>query len=250
VIADLARELTAVGIRGRLRARILAEAQEHVREGSAEAFGDPRALAVQFAEELGPVRARRAAWGSLAALALSAAAYTLAFWKLQSAPARDILGDRFAPLGLIAAVGLILLPQVSFATGILAPFSSSPRVALRRAAVGVAAAAASLACAVAVALEYGVHEPVLWALAPAGAALAVAFAATVRAARIRTAAPPRDLDLSWRAAFAVAALVALAVGIAGSSGGDPFEGVRNAVVESIACLSGFAVLGKYVGLRR
>jgi hypothetical protein len=80
VIDELAHELVAVGIRGRLRARILAEAAEHVRDaGSPEAFGDPKALARRFADELGPEEARRAARGSFAALAVAGAAFGLVF---------------------------------------------------------------------------------------------------------------------------------------------------------------------------
>jgi hypothetical protein len=46
-------ELAAVGIRGRLRKRILAETHAHLADGDEAAFGDPRALAVRFADELG-----------------------------------------------------------------------------------------------------------------------------------------------------------------------------------------------------
>ncbi len=250
MIDELARELSAAGIRGRPRSRILAEASDHMSCDPEARFGEPRAIAAQFAEELGTVEARRAARGSFAALALAGVAYALAFWKLQASPPVDILGGRHAGLGFAAAIGLILLPQVSFVAGLLAPLSSSSRVAVRRAALGLAAGAGSLACALVFAWEFRLHTAVLWTLAPAGAALLAAGAVTVRAARIRTTAPARDLELPWRFALLVAALAALAVGIAGSTGGDPGEGIRNALVESVACMSGFALLGKYMGLRR
>jgi hypothetical protein len=266
VIAELARELAAVGIRGRLRARILAEVDDHLRcdpEGVAR-FGEPKAVAARFAEELAPVEARRAARGSFAALALVGAAYALVFLQLTTSPPEDVLGGRQAGVGLAAAVGLILLPQVAFVAGVLAPLGRSPRAAVRRAGVGLAAGAGSLACALVFAWEFRLHTAVLWATLPALCAVAGAGALAVRAARIRPAAAPAgDLfdDLGplvpavlrgrpWRFALVVTGLAAVAVGIAGASGGDPGEGVRNAVAESTACLGCFALLGRYLGLRR
>jgi hypothetical protein len=238
VTEELSRELGAVGIRGRLRARILAEASEHLLDGAAQDFGDPRMLARQFAEELGAAEARRAARWSFAALALAGCVYAAAFLQL-SARGGDVIGPQLA-----AAVGMILLPQVSFVAGALAPVARSPRIAVRRASLGLAAGAGSLGCAWALGWRSGLP------LAVAGIALGVAAVATVRAARIRTATAPFELQLSWRAALVVAAFAALAVGVAGASGGDPGEGVRNALAESIACMSGFAVFGKAIGIRR
>jgi hypothetical protein len=247
VIDELSRELAAVGIRGRLRARILAEAAEHLRDGSPGSFGDPRVVARRFAEELGPEEARRAARGSFAALVVAAAAYALLFWKLNAQPPRDILSSR---VGFVATIGLILLPQFSFVGGLLAPVARTPRLAVRRAALGLVAGAGSLVCALVAAASYGLHTPLLWVLVPAGAALLVASGQTVRAARIHTSAAGRELTLSWAQGLAVTLAAAAAVGIAGASGGDPGEGVRNALAESLACMSGFAVFGKVLGLRR
>jgi hypothetical protein len=238
VIRELARELRAAGIPRGARRRILLEAHAHVEDAPDAYFGDPKALAAELAEELGRTAARRAAVGSFAALAVAGITYTVAFWRLGQQR-----GD-LAPHLLPAALGAIVLPQVAFVAGALAPLARSPRVAVRRAAVGLLAAAGTLGSLWAL-------EPFsAWWLAPAAAGLAVAFAATVRAARIRVAAPAEELDLSWRAALFVAAVVALATAVAGSSGGDPIEGVRNAIVESAACLAGFAALGRIVGLRR
>ena len=58
----LSAELTAVGIRGRLRARSVAEARDHLAENGEEQFGDPAELARQFADGLALDRSRRAAF--------------------------------------------------------------------------------------------------------------------------------------------------------------------------------------------
>jgi hypothetical protein len=42
----------------------------------------------------------------------------------------------------------------------------------------------------------------------------------------------------------------LAVALAGAVQGDPFDGLLRGVFEGLACLGGFAVLGRYLGLRR
>jgi hypothetical protein len=241
VIEQLSRELAAVGVRGRDRERILAEAADHLASGPAAEFGDPKVLAAQFAEVLGAARARRAAWVAFGALALAGGAYALAFWTL-NAQGRE-LGN---PRQLAAAVGLILLPQVSFVGGLTALVARTPRLALRRTLLGLVAGAGTLACAAVLTQRPLVVVP----LAVAGAALAAAAAETVAAARIRTTATASEPALTWRQGLAIVLLAAAAVGVAGASGGDPGEGVRNALVESVAAMSGFAVLGRAIGIRR
>lgn len=56
LLAELERELTAVGVRGRLRRRILAEAEDHVRcdPDAIERFGSPRRVAVEAARVAHP----------------------------------------------------------------------------------------------------------------------------------------------------------------------------------------------------
>jgi hypothetical protein len=238
VIEALARELRAAGLPAGARRRILAEARDHLACAPDARFGDPKRLAAEFAEELGRAASRRAALGSFAALAVAGITYTVAFWRLGQ-QTREL-----PPHLLPAALAAIVLPQVSFVAGALAPVARSPRVAVRRALVGLVAAGGTIGAL------WALDPFSAWWLAPAAAALVAAVAATVRAARIRVAAFTGELDLSWRFALAVAAAAALATAIAGSSGGDPFEGVRNAIVESSACLAGFAVLGRAIGLRR
>ena len=75
----LGEELGRVGIRGRLRGRILAEYADHLACDPEAQVGEPRALAQQFADELGSARARRAAVTASGALALAGILFGLAF---------------------------------------------------------------------------------------------------------------------------------------------------------------------------
>jgi len=238
VIEELARELAAVGIRGRLRRRILAEVGDHLAADPGAPLGDPKVLAAQFAEVAGGGAATRAARGSFAALVLAGAVFAVAFRQL-SASTHDVSDG-----GLAAAVGALVLPQVSFVGGILAPLARTPRHAVRRAALGLVAGAGSLGCVYAL----GWTRPA--PLVAAGAALAVAAVLVARAARFRVPGAGPEIVLTWRQGLALTLLAAVAVGIAGASGGDPGEGLRNALGETVAAMSGFAVSGKYLGLRR
>jgi hypothetical protein len=54
---QLAQQLSAVGIVGRLRARILAEVEDHLACDPDAQLGEPAALAQRFVDELGTRRA-------------------------------------------------------------------------------------------------------------------------------------------------------------------------------------------------
>jgi hypothetical protein len=61
---------------------------------------------------------------------------------------------------------------------------------------------------------------------------------------------PRPLQRSpWRFAVGVAALVAVIVAAAGVAQADPFDGALRGLLDGGACLAGFALLGRYLGLR-
>ncbi|HEV3403820.1 MAG TPA: hypothetical protein VG073_05990, partial [Gaiellaceae bacterium] len=79
MIDELGRELGAVGIRGRLRRRIVAEFRDHRSCAPDADLGDPRTIARQFADELGTSRSRRAAFAAFGALGIAGVAYTVAF---------------------------------------------------------------------------------------------------------------------------------------------------------------------------
>src|SRR5262249_4638803 len=93
----------------------------------------------------------------------------------------------------------------------------------------------------------------------ASSLLIAATVPTIRAARLRPeiAGAAGDVfdDLGfrlepWRFASLVAVGVGLAVWVAGIAQGDPIDGLLRGVLEGLACLGGFAVLGRYLGLRR
>lgn len=131
---ELSRELGAVGIRGRLRRRIVAETDDHLRSGGVpERFGAPREIAEPFAAELAPCVSRRSAYGAFAALAVAGGVYAAAFFSFsRPPPTADLL-----PFAVAVAA-----PQVAFVSGSLALLRALRRpgdvgVIGRRALVGV-----------------------------------------------------------------------------------------------------------------
>jgi hypothetical protein len=53
----------------------------------------------------------------------------------------------------------------------------------------------------------------------------------------------------WRFALAVAAVVAIMLTAAGVLQADPYDGALRGLADALACLAGFLVLGRYLGLR-
>jgi hypothetical protein len=262
-------ELAAVGIRGRLRKRILAETHAHLADGDEAAFGDPRALAVRFADELGTQRAQLAARGGFATLALTGLVYAGLVALVPDAGGwMDIASGRNAPLGVTAAIGVIVLPQVAFAAGVAALLralrlrhavavpAAEAGVLLRRTTVALVAGLGAIGALALVAAEFGSSLAGWWtAAAFAGAAatgvlLVVAGSTCLRAARLRPQGPGPagglELDLGvavspWLFALVVAAGTGAAVTVANG----PLQGVG----ESAATLVGYAALGRYLALR-
>ena len=280
-LAELSAELGSVGIRGAQRRRILAEAEDHLREsGDPDRFGDPALVAARFADELATSGARRVAWGSVVALAPAGIAYAILFSL--PAPWPDITAARSVPVALVAAATMVLAPQISFAAGLLAAAGAwrlrsqvaAPVRAItllrHRAGVALAAGATSLLAVMVTTYEFSAwisNWRVALTLSLAGASLVPiavgAFALRNTAAlRPQTAGEAGDVfdDLApvfdrlplelrgrpWRFcllfAVAVAALALL-------GGGVLNEGPRNAVAEFSAVCAGFAALGRYLGLR-
>ena len=54
----------------------------------------------------------------------------------------------------------------------------------------------------------------------------------------------------WRFARRVAAGVGLVVWLAAAVQGDPLAGLLNGMAEGLACLGAYALLGRYVALRK
>jgi hypothetical protein len=116
----LNRELLDVGIPIRLRRRILAEAEDHLRadDGALERFGTPAEIANEFAAEIGSTASRRAAVRAFVALAIAGAVYAVSF--VGAAFAEHPPPDTWPLLAQLALVSAILAPQVSFVAGSLA----------------------------------------------------------------------------------------------------------------------------------
>lgn len=278
---ELATELGSVGIVGAQRRRILAEVEDHLRESDEPGrFGDPALVAARFADELATSGARRVAWGSVVALAPAGIAYAI----LLSLPAPwpDITAARSVPIAVAAALTMVLAPQISFAAGLLAVAGAwrlrsqvtapAPEITLlrRRAGVALAAGATALLAVMVTIYEFAAWLPT-WrhalSFSIAGASLVpiAAGALALRrtgALRPQTAGDAGDVfdDLGpvldrlplelrgrpWRFCLLFAGAVA---GVALLGGGVLNEGPRNAVAEFVAVCAGFAVLGRYLGLR-
>ena len=279
-LRELEAELGAVGIRGSRRRRILAETEDHLHESRDPVlFGDPKLIAARFADELATSGARRAADFAFVALGPAGLAYALLIGLNRPGP--DITSAKTLWLGLTSAAVLALAPQISLAAGLLAialawrlrTTTAAPAAAIRllhrRAAVALGAGAATFAGAAVYAVEYTPAVPSWWtnfAFAATGTALVpIVFAAVTlrRTARLKAQAlgPAGDVfdDLAplvdriplrlrghpWR--FCV--LVAGAIAAAALVGGGLDEGPRNAVAEFVAVCGGFAVFGRFLGLR-
>jgi hypothetical protein len=281
-LKDLAGELSAVGIRGRLRRRILAEIEDHLTCDPQAHLGPPRDLARQFADELGTARACRAGQAAFAGLAVAGGATVVAAlaWQVNGSSLYR-LQDVSATLTDLGLVLLVVGSQVAFVAGLLGlirarhhrrdvALSREEAVVIgRRAATGLAAGFACLAGLALLAVEYQRGPPGWWgtlalcAAALGACALAAATPAAVRAARLRPVTagdrgdlfqdiglvtPPLLRDRHWVFALMVAGALGLAVTLAGAARADPFDGALRGMAEALACLTGFVVLGRYLGL--
>ena len=273
---DLGRELGAVGIRGRLRRRILAEAEDHLRSGpeALERFGSAQLVANRFAAELGARASRRAAVGAFAALAFAGAVYAVAFVGASFAGVPD--PDTFPVAAVLAFAAIVLAPQVAFVAGALALVrtlrrreqelpSAELRVINRRTGVALASGLVTMGALALFANELRSELAGWWVastLTGAAVASVLLVLASVPAGRAAVLRPQvagaagdlfDDLGLPridpWRFAGLVALGVGLLVWIAGAIQGDPLDAAVRAAAEALACLSGFAVLGRYLGLR-
>jgi hypothetical protein len=269
-------ELVDVGIPSRLRRRILAESEDHLRsdDGALERFGTPAEVANAFAAELGARTSRRAAIGVFGALGVAGAVYAVSF--IGASFAGHAPPDTWSVLALLAFVAVILAPQVSFVAGSLALVrvlrrreavlpSSELRVINRRTGIALVFGILTMVALGALAIELRSESAGWWVeLTLVGAAIATPLlvlaalpAAVAARLKPRVAGEPGDLfdDLGfrtepWRFATLVAVSLGLVVFLVAAAQGDPFDGAVNGMAEAIACLAGFAALGRYLGLRR
>ncbi|MGH2871523.1 MAG: hypothetical protein ACRDL5_03565, partial [Solirubrobacteraceae bacterium] len=170
----LGRELTAVGIRGSLRGRILAEIADHLACDPGAPLGEPRALAREFADVVGSARAKTAAVAAFASLVVAGVVTALltlvSGGLLHSAQAAGGPAQGTPTLATAAAVVLAATAQVALAAGLLAALrwlwrrnqgvlpAAEATVIIRRATVGVGAGLLSMV-SLAVAAVAERHQP-------------------------------------------------------------------------------------------
>jgi len=283
---DLDAQLARAGIRGARRARIVSEFADHLGCDPDADLGDPTTLATQFADELGTSFARTAALQAFAALALAGILVVVRAVALLPLTATDfgtadtvsLLISVIAAQVALVAGGLGLLRALQLrGRGIVVREEAS--VLARRAGIGLAAGAVTI-LAFPLSQAYRAHPGavtiashptnVWWPLASAaGVVMLVAAApAVVRAARLRpqTAGPAGDLlaDLGPlqpvaariasgsvnRLAFMIAAALATVMALAGVAANDPSDGLLRGLLEGGAFLGGYAILGRYLAIRR
>lgn len=277
---QLHRELGGVGITGRLRRRIAAEYEDHLACDPEAKLGEPQALARQFADELGTARALRAGLLTFAALALAGILFAAAFVTSPAAAfgAAPRGASGFGQLGTAIA---IFGSQVAFVAGVLAALRAFHRrrtavmpaaeaaILVRRAAVGAVFGLATMIGLGVMAIAYRHHLPGSWdtfaeIAAAAGVLGLLASGAPLAAAmRIRPVSPGPAGDIftdigawtpaalrgrPWRFALVTAVAVAVAITLAGVVTDDPFDGALRGILDGVACLGGFAVLGPFLGL--
>jgi len=277
-LEDLRHELAVAGIPGGRRRRIIIELDDHIRcdPSAAERLGDPSALARRFADELGTALSRRAAFAVFLALAL----FGLLFGALMAS--LDVAHFRSTDPNLLGPA-VIFGTQIAFVGGTLAVLrawrlrravsvsAADAAVLLRRAAFGLGGGLLTVGGVAVGASQVPAHvsswfTPLAYTTAAVGAlTITAAGLALGRAVRLKPIAPgPATGDLvsdlgplvpeplrggPWRLALAIAGLVALCIAVAGVAQADPFDGLARALLDGLACLAGFAVLGRWLGLR-
>jgi hypothetical protein len=276
---DLSHELTAHGIHGRRRRRILLETDDHLRSDpdAQQRFGSAREVANAFAAELGAQASRRAAVSAFAALGVAGVVYAVSFVSLGFAgPPTETLDPA---LGALAFALMIVAPQVSFVAGALALLRTLRRrderviptselvVIRRRTCVALLFGLVTMGALVLYAYEFRADLAGWWltltysSTAGASVLLALAAAPALTATRLRPQVGgeagdvfadvgPSFGDDPWRFARLVSIAAGLLVWLAAAAQGDPFDGLIQGVFEGLACFGAFAVLGKYLGLRR
>jgi hypothetical protein len=280
-LESLSRELDLVGIRGPRRRRIMTEFADHLACDPHAELGSPQLIARQFADELGTALARSAAFRAFAALALAG----LLFGATVAAGTQfaRVTAARASTPVLLSVVVCVIAAQVSFIAGGLGLVrglrlrrasvipTAEARVLVRRAAVGLGAGALTLLALPVVAQSLAGSYYATWRLLAylcAGVgliAIVLASPSVVAASRLVPQADgePGDLfsdlggfvprwlaDAPWRFALVVAGAVAFVTVVAGVAASDPYDAILRGLLEGAACLAGFAVLGRYLGLRR
>jgi hypothetical protein len=280
----LGQELRAVGIGGRLRSRILDEYADHLACDPEAQLGEPRALARQFADEVGSTRARRAAMMGSGALAVAGILFGMAFVTSNAAFGAAPRGGPV--IGRIAAALAILFSQVAFVAGTLAVLrwvqrrgsgvlpAAEASVIVRRAAVGVLSGIITMVSLGTMAIAYHRFQSGSWPTftivvsAVGTAGLLASLPSIWQAARLRPVAggeagdifddlgdfvilvPPPLRGRPWRFAAVVSVAVAVIITLVAVPAQDAFDGAARGMLDALLCMAGFATLGRYLGLWR
>jgi hypothetical protein len=283
---DVDAQLARAGIRGVRRKRIVTEFADHLSCNPDADLGEPAALATQFADELGTSFARTAAFQAFVALAFAGILVVVRAVALLPLTATDFgtadtvslfISAVAAQVALVAG-GLGLLRALQLRGRGIVPREEASVLA-RRAGIGLAAGAVTIV-AFPLRQAYRAHPGavtiashptnVWWPLASAAGVmmLLAAAPAVVRAARLRpqTAGPAGDLlgDLGPlepiaariasssvnRLAFVIAAALVIVMALAGVVANDPYDGLLRGVLEGGVFLGVYAVLGRYLAIRR
>ena len=285
-LRELSAELRRRGVPPARRRRLLAETEDHLRSGvdALSRFGDAATLAQRCADELAAMTARRMSFTAFAALAIAGmvfGAVLLAIFTV--APARTLVCcSQAQPLQALTVGLLVVAPQVAFVAGLLAPIrafrlrgvtplpAQEVRLLRRRTATALVSGIAAMCALALFVLEYGTVLP-SWSapIATVGSALSGAlllgvavWAARSMRVRVQTSGDAGDLfaDIGgvvpaqlrghpWVFCFAVALGLALVVLAAGVAADDAYDAALRATAEALACLGGFAALGRFLGLR-
>ena len=280
----LEAELKASGIPAARRGRILAEFADHLHEDPSAQLGAPSDLAKQFADELGTSLARTAAFRAFGALAFAGLGLVAMFVALGGQRGMTAYGTSrqvptptwVTPILLIAA----LAAQVAFVAGTLALLRAwrlrhervisraDALVLARRSTVGLACGAATMAVLPAVAVAFphttgSAWKVFAWIVAGVAVVALLSVAPSIlRSARLRPASSGESADLTadlgpWvpaaltprRCALLLAAAIFIAMSLQGLVVDDPYDGIARGLSDGAACLAGFALLGRYLGLQ-
>lgn len=271
-------ELRSEGIPGRRRRRIVTEFADHLHEDPHADLGAPRDLARQFADELGTRLARRVAIVAFAGLAVTgvtcAVTFLLGTRVVLLPPTVHQVGVGSHRWGWLAPLWL-LSAQVAFAAGMLALLRTwrlrrvsvitgrDAQILYRRAGVGLLAGALTAGS-----LPLGISAgpgAVYVRSQSVGAAcllmLLVMLVFALLAGRLRPSSQGAAGDLRfdlgttdprvtpWRVALALSAAILIALAVFGIAADDPYDGIARGIADGAACFAGFAVLGRYLGLR-
>jgi hypothetical protein len=281
----LAAELTARGLTGASRRRILVELRDHIEcePGCEERLGDPRELAAGFADELATDRARRSAFHVFAALGAAAVALVVSQFALASVGYPGFNNGLTLALFIPALIGMFVAPQVALVAGTLAALRAVRRrrertlpaaelgLIRRRARVALGAGYGVVGGLGLYMINFGHVLPVWWLALVGGlsalatGALFAASASLARAGSVISAAGGGagdvfdDLPLigvrwlrvrPWLlgAGASVAAAIVFTVFEAHAEH-SWIEGIQRGAFEGLAAGVGFVLLGRAIGVR-